>query len=43
MELRQATKPYHTDHSIVYRGCINKKCYFGENVNLRNINRIEAR
>ena len=26
-----------------YRGCINKKVHFGENVNLLNISRIEAR
>src|SRR6266542_3584732 len=27
----------------LYRGCINKLFHFSENVNLRNINRIEAR
>src|SRR6266511_489054 len=26
----------------MYRGCINKLFHFSENVNLRNINRIEA-
>jgi bifunctional DNase/RNase len=29
--------------SDLIRGCINELIHFGENVNLRNINRIEAR